>query len=380
MVEFPFDDFVFEGLIAHEHSHAAGVQPSHHLADDVFQGLQFAVDFDPQCLEGSFRWMSAGAAGCCRNGRVQEFYEAGRGSKRLFFPFAENRAGNLAGKSFFTICLEYPGQVSVTVGVEDVGCGEIESAIHSHVEWCIDGVCKAALGLVQLHRGNTEVVKEARNASFSNARVELAFLDEGLDGFIDGVETGVEAAESVTKSSEAFVRLGQCVGVAVESDHGRGWEGFQECLRVPSCSEGAVDNDGMLWRLGSVYTKTDVFDHAVAHHRHVAVLALLVSLLVAVLGFLLGSVCCGVRVQGVHSFLCLTPAPPVTGGTVVIVVNFRETTECAQGLTGVGVSSTMGKMVERHVVHAGKGLRTLKLVHHIGGSFHWDQPQYSLRL
>ena len=114
------------------------------------------------------------------------------------------------------------------VGVEHVGGGDAGGLVHPHVERGVVPVGEAALGLVELQRGDAEVEQDAERGA-------LGVLGEHRG---DVVVDGVDADEAVAEAGQPLPRQGQRLLVAVEADDPRLRAALEDRLGVAAHARG----------------------------------------------------------------------------------------------------------------------------------------------
>ena len=123
-----------------------------------------------------------------------------------------------------------------------VGGGPRGVGVHPHVQRGVDGVAEAAVGAVELQRGDAEVEQHALHLGDAEPVEHVGeFVEDGGDeGHAVGVAGGLDAAGG----------LGPRVGVAVEADQPQAGVGVEHRQRVAGQAEGGVDEDGAVGGAG----------------------------------------------------------------------------------------------------------------------------------
>ena len=143
-----FDDAIFERMKRYHRNSSADFQSVDGFFQGVGQNLKFAVDFNPNRLENSFRGMTAvfGA----RNGLFNELDQfAGRLNRRNFSR-AANGGGDSFRETFLAVFAENFRQAVFVATINHVACRQSLSPVHAHIERRIFDVRKAAFSRVNL--------------------------------------------------------------------------------------------------------------------------------------------------------------------------------------------------------------------------------------
>ena len=114
--------------------------------------------------------------------------------------------------------------------------------VHPHVQRRVGGVAEAAVGAVELQRGDPEVEQHALDLGDAEPVEDLGqFVEDGRDeGGAVGEAGGLDPAG----------RLGAGVGVAVEADQPEAGVGVEQGQGVTGQSERGVDQDGAVGGAG----------------------------------------------------------------------------------------------------------------------------------
>ena len=115
------------------------------------------VHLDPQGLEHTLRRMPLAEARRRGNRRLHDVDELPGALDRLLDATPDDPARDLARVALFAVAPEDRLELALVVRREDVGRAPLVRRIHPHVERRVGRVREAALGPVDLHRGETEV-------------------------------------------------------------------------------------------------------------------------------------------------------------------------------------------------------------------------------
>ena len=162
--------------------------------------------------------------------------------ERLAGPLAVDRRGDAGGEALLAVDPEHARQILRRVGVDDVGGGAPGARVHPHVQRGVGGVAEAAVGAVQLQRGDAEVEQDALHLVDAEAVEDVGQLveDGGDQGGAVGVAGGLDPAGG----------LGAGVGVAVQADQPEAGVGVEQRQRVAGQPERGVDEDGAVGGAG----------------------------------------------------------------------------------------------------------------------------------
>ena len=130
--------------------------------------------------------------------------------ERLAGPLALDGRGDPARRSAPRRRPEHPGELAAGVGVDDVGGGARTAGVHPHVQRGVGGVAEAAVGPVELQRGDAEVEQDALDLVDTELGEDVGQLVE--DGGHEGDPVGVAGG------GDPGGGLGAGVGVAVQAD------------------------------------------------------------------------------------------------------------------------------------------------------------------
>ena len=157
-------------------------------------------------------------------------------------PLALDRGGDPGGEPLLAVDPQHAGEVLRRVGVDDVGGGARGGRVHPHVQRGVGGVAEAALGPVELQRGDAEVEQHALHLGDAEPVEDVGQLveDGGHEGDPVAVAGGLDPAGG----------LGAGVGVAVEADQPEAGVGVEHRQRVAGQAEGGVDEDGAVGGAG----------------------------------------------------------------------------------------------------------------------------------
>ena len=149
--------------------------------------------------------------------------------ERLFHPAAQDGRGDPARLALVAVQFEDVSHRPVVPAVDDVG-GGLARIAHPHVQRTVAHEGKAALGLVQLHRGNP-------NVEHHTVQPRLAAVGKGLGQTGEGCTHQPELARIVVGHSLGM-RLHR--RIAIEGDHCRA--GRQNRAGIAAGPEGGVDD------------------------------------------------------------------------------------------------------------------------------------------
>ena len=173
-------------------------------------------------------WMSCGLARTTRGDDVGEL--RGRVDRRLGARL-DDGAGDWRAKTLLAEYEDDVGEIALAGGVHDVG-GARPLAAHAHVERPVEPEREAALGLVELHRGDADVEHDAVDRSWP----QLAR---------DGVEIGEAIFDQRQPAAGVLDEIGAERDrrlVAVDADD-LAVGGVEDRARIAAGAEGAVDID-----------------------------------------------------------------------------------------------------------------------------------------
>ena len=133
------------------------------------------------------------------------------------------------------------------------------AGVHPHVQRGVDGVAEAAVGPVELQRGDAEVEQHALHLGDAEPVEDVGQLveDGGDEGDAVGVAGGLDPPGG----------LGARVGVAVEADQPEAGVGVEHRERVAGQAEGGVDEDGAVGGAGGGEEFGDAFEEDGHVHR-----------------------------------------------------------------------------------------------------------------
>lgn len=233
--EQPLDEAVLEGLVGLDDDAAVDAHSVEGLRQGTFECGEFAVDLDAERLEHALRGMARIAFRRGRRG-LQDLDEASRRGDPLVGSLAHD-ARRVPGRELLVAAaVEQFAQRGLVVVVHDVFGGDAARAIHAHVERCVPGVGEAALGLVELERGDPEVEQHG---------VDLAEA-EFVERFREAVVDGVHERHAVAEARESTSRELERIGVAIDAHEAGGGARGEHGLGVAAHAEGRVDVDGPL--------------------------------------------------------------------------------------------------------------------------------------
>ncbi len=145
----------------------------------------------------------------------------------------DDLAGVAAGQLLLAVLLEDPAQLELAVLGDYLGGGDAAGGVHPHVERGVLGVGEAALGEVELHRGDAEVEQDAGHSIGGVLGGDLADL----------VVDGMHADESIPEAGESGAGELEGTGVAVDADEPGVGEAAEHRFGVAAEAEGSIDQD-----------------------------------------------------------------------------------------------------------------------------------------
>ncbi len=231
----------------------------HRGRDRPLQDGELAVDLDAQRLEGALGRVAAGALGGLRQRVPDELHEPGAVGERLLVALAHDGGHDPLGLLLLAVSAQDPDEFAGRVGVEDLGGADAGRLVHAHVEGGVLGVGEAAVGLVELHRGDTEVEQHTLYACDAEP---LQYLRELV---VDGVHEG----RALTVGGEPLAGQAQGLLVPVEGDEPGLGEPLEEGLAVAAEPERAVDDH----RTGPLQRGGQQVQAPLEHHRDMSTLA-----------------------------------------------------------------------------------------------------------
>ena len=227
-----FDDTVFQGM---ERDHGeASARPEDSLGgmERLDEFAQFVVHGDAQPLERPGGRMDS-AGGIRPDHARHDLGERRRGLDRAFPPGLDDGAGHRPRAALLAVMVDDVGQRRLLGAIDKVG-GALAGALHAHVQGPIVAEREAAVGLVDLHRGDADIEDDGVgrfDALFPDKRIKRAEPagHEGQTPFGSCHEAGATCDGS---------------GIAVDREHADPWIGMQHRAGVAACTEGSVDNKG----------------------------------------------------------------------------------------------------------------------------------------
>lgn len=195
-----FYESIFEGMISDNSESATGFKESIAIIEEIYEGIQFVVDGDTECLIDLceiFFFVF----------RVEESVEgleevAGSFDGFCIGGFTE-RFGDTDG--IFEIGADAQDSINFRFGgiVEDVGGGTIGALIHSHIERSV-GVaeCEASMRGIEMMEGYAEVGQDTVEGIDAVEPHEIGHVSE------------IGAYESETRVGES---VGDSVGILIET-------------------------------------------------------------------------------------------------------------------------------------------------------------------
>ena len=151
-----FDDAVFQTVERDHCQPPAGRQQRLGRGQAGGQLIEFAIDVDAHSLKAA-RGRVFGHAGMPAKRAPHDIGKLTRGGQRTR---RDDGPGNPARLAFFAIAIDHVGDFGLVGGVEKIGRTR-PVAPHPHVERAVIGKRKAAFGLVELHRTDTDVKNHA---------------------------------------------------------------------------------------------------------------------------------------------------------------------------------------------------------------------------
>ena len=221
---------VFARVVRQHDAATARGQGRHGVVEGGAKQLQLLVDRDPQRLEHPLCRMSPAMAGGPGN-RVAD--EVGELHRRRDRTRDDNRPGDAASKTTFTVVGEQPGEVVFGRVVDDV-CGRgTVGRVHAHVERGVESIRETPASLVELPRAHAEVEEDPRDW--------LAVGHVCQDG-----SDAVEACSHDDGSSAERRKGGPCrsnrLGITVEADKAMGCRGGKHSGGMTPASDRGVEN------------------------------------------------------------------------------------------------------------------------------------------
>ena len=148
------DDAVLERMERHHHQPAAGLEHGFGGRQGGRQLGELLVDEDAQRLERAGRRMNG--ARPRPHHALDDVGERPRGADRRFAARRDDGAGDGAGVALLAERLDDVGEIALGRRRDHIGGGRAGVA-HAHVERTVEPEREAALGLVELHRGDAEI-------------------------------------------------------------------------------------------------------------------------------------------------------------------------------------------------------------------------------
>src|SRR5690606_30716867 len=162
---------VFEGMEADDRQSATRRKHFQRRLQALGQVFQLTVDEDADPLERPGGRMLVFLPGGV--GLLDHFGQIGGGGERLLLTAQHDGAGHAAGEALFAILPEHGGDVRLVGAVDPVGSALTHGGVHAHVQRTIVEKAEAALGVVQLRRGDAKVQQHAVHPAVQAARAQL---------------------------------------------------------------------------------------------------------------------------------------------------------------------------------------------------------------
>ena len=203
----------------------------HHLA----HRRQLIVHGDADRLKAALGGMLLFAQRRARHGRADHIDQFHRGRDWLLRPGANDRPGDARCVALLAVFIQNALEFTLRPLVDNVPCAQPLGRVHAHIERRVVHVGKAALRLVELRRGDTEVKEHAVHG------VDAETVKNG------GRVAEVAVHELHTVSKRRQTRTGALDGrlIAVDADELSGREARGDLLGVAAHAERTVDIDAV---------------------------------------------------------------------------------------------------------------------------------------
>lgn len=149
------DPPVFEGVKGNECRAAIGPEQSGKAPEKPVQLPKLIVDCDSQRLKGPGRRVNARGRPWSRL-----LDDAGEDSRALNGPVGDDGANDATGIALLSVLAENPDQLLFVQVIDEIGGCPLRGRAHPHVQRTVVSKRKAALGPVDLRRGDTEIGQE----------------------------------------------------------------------------------------------------------------------------------------------------------------------------------------------------------------------------
>ena len=228
-VEEILDDAVFQRMKRHNDQPAAGLQHALGRRKRQMQLVEFRVDEDPKALERPRRRVNF-----VRFGANHLAYDIGqllRRRDRRLLARRHDGARDGARVTLLAENIDDVGKIGLGCPCNDIRSGRAVMA-HPHVERTAEPEREAALGLIELHRGNADIHHDAIDGGCAFRGADLGEVGEAV------LDQGQPAVRPVDQIEPASNRR----PVAVDADDA-GSPDIEDRAAVAAGAEGCVDID-----------------------------------------------------------------------------------------------------------------------------------------
>jgi hypothetical protein len=216
------DSAIFEGVKGDDSQTSAWSQELHGLAQRGVELLELVIDRDADGLEAAGRWVRPAVVIAAGLGDT-----LGQGTCAVPRPSLKDGSGDASSPRFFAVVPEHPRELVFVHFIQPAARVELLVGVHSHIEGSISLKGEAALCLVQLGGGDTEVENDS--------------LEWGAICSEPGHVTKAAAPslEAFAESSQATAGCREGCRVSIEAED-LSLRVNEECFSVPTPAQCAV--------------------------------------------------------------------------------------------------------------------------------------------
>ena len=139
---------------------SAGPQHPERCRQCGVEGTELVVDGDAERLEDALCRVAVAEARGRRDRALDRVDEVTGALVGAHDAPADDGSGDRAGEPFLAVAAEDQLELPLVGLVHELAGREFGGRVHPHVEWRVGGVREAALGAVELHRGDAEVEQD----------------------------------------------------------------------------------------------------------------------------------------------------------------------------------------------------------------------------
>ncbi len=227
-----FDNPIFHGVKRDDGEHSIGGEASDSGFQCGFDLFEFRIDGDPKGLKRAGCGMARGSA-ASTDSPLDDLGEACRCCDGGAFLFLENGFGDSTGLRFFSEVAKQLCEASPIIAEagNPIRGGSPFGAVHSHIQRTLVQEREAAIGFVQLERGNAEIEQDAIEGG-----------EAGLgSGLCEGGEIGMNEHGPIAVRGEAFCTACDRIGIAIQAEQSAvRTGGFEDFFCMTASAERAV--------------------------------------------------------------------------------------------------------------------------------------------